>query len=339
MQNVEYRAQNILISPLNWGLGHASRCVALVRQEIEAGNHVTLAGDGESLSLLRKHFPDLPIIHLPHLNLQYSAGKSQIGAMLRAIPKIVIWSIQDHRFLKQILQYQHFDKVISDNRFGLFSRRRTKEKGQRTKNQGQKTTQCIYITHQMMVKMPRGFGWAEGIVRRLHRGVIRKYDECWIPDYAGEENLSGDLSHKYSLPKNARFIGPLSRFKGIKDEGQRRKDEGWKIVAVLSGLEPQRSIFEREIMERYKNEELLIVRGKVTEAFCKIQRGKMTVVPYLSDDELAAALLGAEKIIARSGYSTIMDLHALGVLDKAVLIATPGQTEQEYLAEWLTQRK
>ncbi len=89
-------------------------------------------------------------------------------------------------------------------------------------------------------------------------------------------------------------------------------------------------------MERYKDEELLIVRGKVTEAFCKIQRGKMTVVPYLPDDELVSALLGAEKIIARSGYSTIMDLHALGVLDKAVLIATPGQTEQEYLAEKFT---
>ncbi len=229
MQNTERRTQNILIAPLNWGLGHASRCVALVRQEIEAGNHVTLAGDGESLSLLRKHFPDLPIIHLPHLDLRYSAGKSQIGAMLRAIPKIIIWSIQDHRVLRQILQYQHFDKVISDNRFGLFSRQRKKDKGRRIKDKGQRTTQCIYLTHQIMVKMPCGFGWAEGIVRKLHGWIIRQYDECWIPDYEGEENLSGDLSHKYSLPRNARFIGPLSRFNGTKDKGRKTEDSGCAV--------------------------------------------------------------------------------------------------------------
>ncbi len=315
----------ILIAPLNWGLGHASRCVPIVRQLLADGHRVTLAGDGDSLTLLRKHFPDLPVVHLPHLDLQYSAGKSQVGRMVRSLPHLVWWMWQDHRVLQQILSYQHFDMVISDNRFGLW---RSQESG--VKNQDSMATHHIYITHQLMIKMPRGWKWAEGIAHWLHGRIIRKYDECWVPDYAGDgrRTLSGDLAHKYPLPKHARFIGPLSRF----DAERRTQDARRRIVALLSGLEPHRSLLEKELLERYKDEDMLLIRGKVNEPFCKIQRGKVTIVPYLNDDELVRALLGAEKIIVRSGYSTIMDLEALGVLDKAELIPTPGQTEQEYLA-------
>ncbi len=337
-------AQSVLIAPLNWGLGHASRCVPIVREQLAAGNRVTLAGDGDSLTLLRKHFPELPVLHLPHLELRYSDGKSQVGAMLRSLPRLLWWIWQDHRALREILAYQHFDVVISDNRFGLW-----KSQESRAKNQDSKATRHIYITHQLMIKMPRGWKWAEGVVHWLHGKVIRKYDECWVPDYAGDtgkaltqnterRTLSGDLAHKYPLPKNARFIGPLSRF----DEGQRTKNtehrtknKEHRTVALLSGLEPQRSILEKELLERYKDQEMLLVRGKVNEPFCKIQCGKVTIVPYLDDKELVQALLQAEKIIARSGYSTIMDLAALGVLNKAELIPTPGQSEQEYLAEWI----
>ncbi len=312
-----------MIAPLNWGLGHASRCIPLVQRELAAGNRVTLAGDGESLALLRKHFPDLPVLHLPKLNLRYAAGTSQVGAMFRSLPRILWWMWQDHRELQCILSYQHFDTIISDNRFGLWG-------GQRTK--------CIYITHQLMIKMPHGLRWLEPLAHWLHGRVIRRYDECWIPDYADTlHNLSGDLSHKYALPKNARFIGPLSRFSciGLPPCG----GDGRGAVALLSGLEPHRSLLEKDLLEQYKDKELLLIRGKVNEPFCKLRRGKITIVPYLSDAELIPALLGAEKIIARSGYTTIMDFAALGVLHKAELIPTPGQTEQEYLAEWIDTKK
>ncbi len=336
------RGASVLIAPLNWGLGHASRCVPIVREQLAAGNRVTLAGDGDSLTLLRKHFPELPVLHLPHLDLRYSAGTSQVGAMLRSLPRLLWWMWQDHRALQEILSYQHFDVVISDNRLGLWRNQES-----RAKNQDSKATRHIYITHQLMIKMPRGWRWAEGLVHWLHGRVIGKYDECWVPDYAEHtgkaltqntehRTLSGDLAHKYPLPRNARFIGPLSRFgRRTKDEGQRTKNKEQRTIAVLSGLEPQRTLLEKELLERYKDQEMLLVRGKVNESFCKIQRGKVTIVPYLNDADLVQALLQAEKIIARSGYSTIMDLDALGVLDKAELIPTPGQTEQEYLAERL----
>lgn len=329
-----------LIAPLNWGLGHASRCVPIVRQLLAEGNRVTLAGDGESLALLRTHFPDLPVLHLPKLNLRYSKGTSQVGMIFRSLPHILHWMWQDHRTLQQILSYQHFDVVISDNRFGLWGGRKKKDEVRSTKH--------IYITHQLMVKMPKGWRWAEPIAHWLHSRIIRKYNECWIPDYAGDgqrtayakdkeqRTLSGDLAHKYPLPKNARFIGPLSRFSciGLPSCG----GDGRGTVALLSGLEPHRTLLEKELLEQYQDQELLLIRGKVNEPFCKIQRGKITIVPHLSDAELVPALLSAEKIIARSGYSTIMDFAALGVLHKAELIPTPGQTEQEYLAEWIIKK-
>ncbi len=318
-------AQSVLVAPLNWGLGHAARCIPLVRQHLASGHRVTLAGDGESLTLLRKHFPDLPVLHLPHLALRYSHSKSQIGAILRALPHLIGWSIQDHIALQEILTYQHFDVVISDNRFGLYGKGKVHAAYRKSKH--------IYITHQLMIKMPRGWRWAEPIVHWLHGRIIRRYDECWIPDYAGENNLSGDLAHKYSLPKNARFIGPLSRFEHNHETQMKGVATCGAIVAVLSGLEPQRSMLEKELLAQYKDVEMLLVRGKVDEPFCKIQRGKVTIVPYLSDEALVQALLQAEKIIARSGYSTIMDFAALGVLHKAQFIPTPGQTEQEYLAQ------
>ncbi len=320
----------ILIAPLNWGLGHASRCVPIVRQLLAEGHRVTLAGDGDSLTLLRTHFPDLPVLHLPKLNLRYSKGTSQVGMIFRSLPHILHWMWQDHRTLQQILSYQHFDMVISDNRFGLWGGQRTKDKGRRTKH--------IYITHQLMVKMPKGWRWAEPIAHWLHGRILRKYNDCWVPDYADKDaNLSGDLAHKYPLPKHARFIGPLSRFSciGLPSSGR----DGRGAVALLSGLEPHRTLLEKELLERYKDKELLLVQGKVNKPFCKIQRGKITIVPHLSDAELVPALLSAEKIIARSGYSTIMDFAALGVLHKAELIPTPGQTEQEYLAEWIGTKK
>ncbi len=315
-----------MIAPLNWGLGHASRCIPLVQRELAAGNRVTLAGDGESLALLRKHFPDLPILHLPKLNLRYTAGTSQVGAMFRALPRILWWIWQDHRELQRILSYQHFDTIISDNRFCFYTK-------SRMANGERRTPYTIYITHQLMIKMPRGLRWLEPIAHWLHGRVIRRYDECWIPDYADTvHNLSGDLSHKYALPKNARFIGPLSRFEQVETPSH---GVSTGVVAVLSGLEPHRSLLEKDLLEQYKDKELLLIRGKVNEPFCKLQRGKITIVPYLSDAELIPALLGAEKIIARSGYTTIMDLATLGILHKAELIPTPGQTEQEYLAEWI----
>ena len=309
----------ILIAPLNWGLGHATRCIPLIRHYLDNGDEVVLGGDGDSLTLLRRHFPDLRVVNLPSLELSYSANSAQRGFYLRAIPALLRFTIADHYYLRKQLAIEHFDLIVSDNRFGLFS----------------KQTRCVYITHQLYVRLPKRLRIFQPFARALHACVYKRYHEVWVPDYEDRNsNLAGELCHGRKFDARAKYIGPLSRFvipEGI-PKGYRRDD--CFTLAILSGLEPQRSIFERQLLDRAEKtgETMLLVQGLVHRPPTRIQRGKVTIVPHLSDNELIVEMQNATKIVARSGYSTIMDLAALGLLDKAEFYPTPGQSEQEYLA-------
>jgi len=304
----------ILICPLNWGLGHATRCVPLIRKYHNEGNEVVIVADGFPLEFLKQEFPSLRFIEFPSYSVYYSAGKSQVGAMIFNFPNIILGIIREHFWLKDLLKSEHFDMIISDNRFGLWNKR----------------VRSVYITHQLMVKMPVNLKFLEPMVHRMHKAFITRYNECWIPDCAENGGLSCDLAHQYPLPRNARFIGTLSRFDGLETI---EPNIEYNVVAVISGVEPQRTISEDSLIQKYKNhsEKVLIVRGLPGEVAGEKTVGSITLTSHLSDSELAAVLLGATKIICRSGYSSIMDLDALNCLDKAELIPTPGQTEQEYL--------
>ncbi len=342
----------VLIAPLNWGLGHATRCAALVYRHMQQGDEVVLGGDGESLMWLKREFPNLRTVVLAPLHLRYSKGNSQVWAMVRALPRLVVFSMLDHRLLNYWMREERektgkgFDMVVSDNRFGLW-------------NAGVKS---VYMTHQLKVLLPKGWQWAEGLVMRLHAAIYRHYDEVWVPDYVSDDSdnvvrrnyqgVSGEMGHPDGLSpevqRKVRYIGPLSRFECFKtsdgvdrsktreyivQSGKRDRGAGYEVVVVLSGLEPQRTLLENEIIARYRGSKtpVLIVRGKAGEPFVRMTYGTITLVPWLRDSELAAALQTCDIIIARSGYSTVMDLHQLGLLDKVEWHPTPGQPEQEYL--------
>ena len=321
----------ILVAPLNWGLGHASRCVPLVHRFLEQGHEVILGGDGESLTLLRKHFPKLRYVYLAPLNLRYSKGSRQVGAMLRAMPQLIGWMIKDHAILKAILKEEHIDRIVSDNRFGLYA----------------SGSETIYMTHQLHILLPNGWKWLEPLAARLHARIYTRYNKVWVPDYEEpEKSLAGELSHPTVISNQhsvISYIDPLSRFdQRIPNNQSTPSAPKYEVVAVLSGLEPQRTMLEKELLARYQNTEqsVLIVQGLMHRPNTRLKRGKISIVPHMDDAELAAALTGAKHIIARSGYSTIMDLNALGLLDaekgnskvQIELLPTPGQPEQEYLA-------
>lgn len=327
----------VLVAPLNWGLGHASRCVPLVQQFLDEGHEVILGGDGESLTLLRRHFPKQRYTYLAPLQLRYSAGKRQVWAMIRSLPKIIRWAVKDHAMLQALIKEEPIDLVVSDNRFGLYL--------DRTSPATHHPCECIYITHQLHIMLPKGWKWAEGIASRLHARIYTRYNKVWVPDYKDlDSSLAGELSHpqlsiiNYQL-SNINYIGPQSRFESYRDVRNDREMVA-ETVAVLSGLEPQRTMLEKEIIARYSgsSSSVLIVQGRMNRPPTRIKRGNITIVPYMQDSELVPALLGARRIIARSGYSTIMDLEALGVMEKAELIPTFGQPEQEYLAFWTQKR-
>lgn len=307
----------ILVSPLNWGLGHASRCIPVIEKLLLNGDTVVIAGDGAALELLKQTFPGLESVRIPSFSMRYSAGSSQVWAILRALPSIVFNTVREHRLIRRIVAEYQIDEVISDNRFGLWC----------------KGCRSVYITHQILVRMPDGLRFLEPVGYRMHGWFIRHYDECWIPDNADmENNLSGNLSHLMPIHANCRFIGPLSRFKGDSAPIE------CKVLAILSGVEPHRSMLERRILDSVRDDCVLVrgvygnlpVEGDVPSNF--------TVYDNIPADKLEALLRGAELIICRSGYSSIMDLERLSLLDRAVLIPTPGQPEQEYLAHWLSNR-
>ena len=324
----------ILVAPLNWGLGHACRCVPLIHRLLDEGHEVVIGGDGMSFTLLRKHFPKLRYVYLAPLDLHYSRSGNQTWAMLKAIPQLLLWRNKDRLMLKAILQEEHFDQVISDNRPGLYN----------------KQVECIYITHQLQIRLTKTWQWAEATASRIHARMYTRFNKVWIPDYEDiNHSLAGEMSHPSNLRLSRKktefqYIGPLSRFHS--PITHKPSPINYEVVAVLSGLEPQRTLLEQELIERYsgKEERVLIVQGLVNHPNTRIKRGNLTIVPSMADAELVPALLNARHIIARSGYSTIMDLEALGLLSVGnnkplpvhiELIPTPGQPEQEYLAVWL----
>lgn len=301
--------QKVLIAPLHWGLGHATRCIPLIEQQLEAGNEVIVAAEGGPHNVIQTRFPELRFIEIPFMEITYPRDGNMSRHFFFRGPKLLRSIRHEHRLLQSIVEREGIDLVISDSRFGLWTRK----------------AKCVFVTHQVKIKSPH----FEGLINRLNRWVMNRYDEVWIPDYETSPGLAGELSHPTSVPKHARYIGPLSRFK---EPLQPRAEKQWKAVAIISGPEPQRSLFEAEIARELieSDEPALIVRGKPNEKE-KREIGKLKMVGHLDDDALREALACTDRIISRSGYSTIMDLHVLGLT--AELHPTPGQTEQEYLAD------
>lgn len=314
----------ILVCPLDWGIGHASRCVPVVRGLLERGARVMIGAAGRPLHFLRQSFPDLDFIDFPGARIQYPSGASMARKMAIQAPALLAAIRREHRKLGHLINHHHIDAVISDNRFGLWT----------------KKIPCFYITHQLRILTPPGLNFMEPWLIRLHGHFIRRYHQCWIPDYPGEFNLAGKLSHPDKLPENCRYIGPLSRFlpamdKEMASPGGTAPD----ILALLSGPEPQRTILERIVLEQLKDlpqVTAVILQGLPGEKELQPTTDRIRIFPHLPDHDLFPYLINSRLILCRSGYSTIMDLEAAGRL--AVLIPTPGQTEQEYLARSLAEK-
>ena len=303
-------SKNVLIAPLNWGLGHASRCIPIIRQQIAYGNRVVIASDGDSLALLRKEFPNLENEELPSYNISYpNKGKQLIWHLLKMSNKIMSAINAENLFLSSLVDKYNLDLIISDNRFGMYH----------------KGVFSVYITHQTNIQS----GKVSAIANKFHGYYMSRFNEIWIPDYEGESSLAGKLS-RYNGGQVAKHIGILSRFKF--DESVVVKD---KILVVLSGPEPQRSFLEEIILSEIESIDIdiTLVLGKVEKIQKEKKKGKTTIYNFLTSSDLEKEMRESSLVVARSGYSTIMDLKALK--KKAFLIPTPGQGEQLYLAKYL----
>ena len=308
----------ILFSPLDWGLGHAARLIPLIRAYKAKGYKIILGGNGNSLELLKIEFPELETVSIPFTEIRYGKGEKQLFIFLGGLFRLFNSFRREHRVLDTIISEKQIDLVISDNRLGLHSRE----------------AKCILLTHQIWLQMPKGWGMLELIANMFNHHYIRKFDECWVVDSDKTPNLAGELSHPPITESIIRYIGPLSRFSGKRKEASKNID----ILVILGGPEPQRSILE-ELLKRQISESSLkaVIAGGTFNREGLELHPDIQYIPYAGSDQLAELINAADIIICRSGYSSVMDLVALQ--HSAILIPTPGQPEQEYLAEYLSEKK
>lgn len=314
---VDHKAR-ILVAPLDWGLGHATRCIPIISILLQQNCTVIVAAGGLQKTLLQKEFPDLQFIKIKGYQVRYSRYKLWMPAKLfLQLPKIIYRIYAENRWLKKIVHELHIDAVISDNRMGLYHKKKP----------------CVYITHQLTIKTGNTF--TENIAQKIHYHFINKFKACWIPDYGGEFNLAGVLSHPATLPKTpVTYLGPLSRLEKIESEKK------YDLCIILSGPEPQRAVFEKIILKGLPHLEgkVYLVRGLPGETgIPEIENLSLEIKNHLPAYELSNIIQQSKMVIARCGYSTIMDLVKLQ--KKAILVPTPGQTEQEYLGGYLHQQK
>ena len=198
--------KKLLVAPLDWGLGHATRCVPVIRDLLNNHCEVWLAGEEMQEKLLREEFPSLSFLPLKGYRIKY--GKSGFtGKILLQVPSILSSIKEENKWLKEQVVKYGFEAVISDNRYGLYH----------------KNIFSVFITHQLYIKSSLG-KWSEKMLQKWNYKFINRFNECWIPDKEGENNLAGELSHPEKLPSiPTTYIGPLSRFVRKDSSGEKSK--------------------------------------------------------------------------------------------------------------------
>jgi uncharacterized protein (TIGR00661 family) len=322
-----FSTKTILVCPLDWGLGHTTRCIPLIDAFLKNDRQVVVGCEIPSAAhnLLSKEFTNVRFVHLPGYKIQYAKTAAFFaGKMALQLPKILSAIKKEKKWLQKTVDELNIDLVVSDNRYGLYT----------------KKCPCIFITHQLRIQTPNHF--LENIIQKINYRFIDRFSICWVPDFpsdytdAGQSvNIAGALSHPESLPKiPVQYLGILNRTGKILDNFNK-----YKFLVLLSGPEPQRSLLEEKLIEWIKqiNEPVLLARGMPGNTATISVPKNCTIINHLTIDELETAFHFCEYVIARSGYTTVMEILARA--KKSILIPTPGQTEQEYLAAHLMKQQ
>ena len=303
----QVRHKRILVAPLNWGLGHATRCIPIVNALLNHNFEPIIASDGQALQLLKKEFPNLLALELPSYNITYAKKANSFKLkLIKDSPHLLKTIKKEKKVVESLVASEDLSGIISDNRFGVRS----------------KNVPSVFITHQLRVLS----GSTTWLSSKLHQKIISKFDACWIPDHIGTKNLSGELGHTENYQSSLKYIGPLSRFKKLDLPIK------YDLLIVLSGPEPQRSLLEQKLLEELKAYQgnVCFVKGIIEPEQHKNTHKNLTTYNFMTSLELEKALNESELVLGRSGYTSIMDYAKLE--KKAFFIPTPGQFEQEYLA-------
>jgi hypothetical protein len=299
--------KHIFIAALDWGQGHATRCIPLIKR-LEKNNRLTIGVTPETKTIFHEYFPNMPTLDLPPYAIRYAKYMPAWVKILLDWPRINRVMKREHQQLRKLIDTYKFNVIISDSRFGLYS----------------PDVHSVLLTHQLHIQTPV----LNFFVQAVNKKMLAHFHEIWVPDYAEtEKSLSGKLSHGKAVHPHISFIGPLSRF-----EHRPARTNTCDYLVVLSGPEPLHSKFAAQMIEvanRMWDKKFVFVSHVL-----QINSRKNIQFEYQPDVEKMMTLVASsDAVICRGGYSTLMDLHAMEK-NNIYLCPTPGQTEQKYLAKY-----
>ena len=302
----------VLFAVLNWGLGHASRSIPIINSLLRKDIDVVLCSDGIALELLQKEYPQLKTESLPSYNISYKF-ESIVQNILWHLKDILAAIAQERKTIENLKKKHNATAVISDNRYGCYF-----EEGF-----------SVFISHQLSIQSDPA--WKGKFASNILNKFIARFNLCWIPDFEGKNSLAGKLSENNSI-KNKKYLGCLSRFNSLELAPK------YKLAMILSGPEPARSKLEALLVDQTNNSDqtMVLVRGSNDPRPNYLKDFKGEIIDLCLGEALNNIICESESVICRAGYSSIMDLKKIG--KKAILIPTPGQTEQEYLAKHLMEQ-
>lgn len=315
--NKDKKSKKILVAALDWGLGHATRLIPIIQELKKHNVDLIFASSGNALKYWKNELPSETFIELPAYNPQYHLYGNMSFSMALQTPKFLKTIYSENDLLKKIVKQYNIDGVISDNRYGLFHQK----------------IPSVIITHQLFIQTPSALSFLKPIIKKLNFQFIKQFTFCWVPDNEIEDSISGELSHSKIKSEQIKFIGTLSRLE------KKVLPIQYDILILLSGPEPQRSILEKLLLNSFlrSHKKIALVRGTSEKLNFSSSNNNITFFNLANTTLLNQLLNESTMAIARSGYSTIMDLLKLN--KPAILIPTPGQTEQEYLADYLQEKK
>ena len=310
--------KKVLIAPLDWGLGHATRCIPVITAFIELGYHVTIATEGAHEIILREAVPGLTFLRLKGYGIRYSKKAAGFTfKMILQIPRILYNIFREFWWLYKTNRHQQFDLIVSDNRLGFFHFKTT----------------SVFITHQLNLQTP--YGWSTRFLQWVQYTWFKLfYAMVWVPDMEGDQNLSGILGNPTIKPAvPVWYMNCLSRLNTFAANQVDDQEPALLFLGILSGPEPQRSIFQ-DILWAEGNrlkQPFKLIAGTAGQPNNHAVSEFGSILPHLGGPALVKAIESAKYIISRGGYTSLMELIPMN--KPLILVPTPGQTEQEYLAK------